>query len=103
MLSDVVATRGFTNSKEKDHCVYVQTVSGHWVKASSRTSPSKQGREGARIEPDAKGCDLTALDLVPLCDERSSGRGVRDHIVENAHMVAINEHLLQANTMAKGS
>jgi hypothetical protein len=72
-------------------------------KVMEPTSPSKHGREGACIEYSANVCDLTTLDLIPFSDESRSGRGVGDHIVQHAYIVAVNEHLLEVNALDNGS
>src|SRR3989440_4001224 len=52
-------------------------------------------REGTGVEDDPDRPDLVSSDAVPFADERRPGRGVRHHIVQDAHVVSVDEGLLR--------
>src|SRR5438309_3985183 len=64
-----------------------------------RGSAVEHWREGTGVEDDAERPDLVAADAVPFADERCPGRGVRHHIIEEAHVVAVDVGILRFNAL----
>src|SRR5262249_37846658 len=60
---------------------------------------TEQGYERACVEHRAQRGNLPVLHLIPLRNERRSGGGVRDHVVEHADVLAVYEDLLKVNAL----
>ncbi len=62
----------------------------------------EQRFERARIEHRTDRANLSVLDAVPFDDERRACGGIRNHIVQHAHLVILCEHSARLHSLDDG-
>jgi hypothetical protein len=62
----------------------------------------KHRRKRPGVEDDSNRRNLVARDVMPLRDECRAGRSLGHHVVQEAHIVSIDKHLLHLDSLDDG-